>query len=100
MHRWLGLPAEHRAFPAIALLRRHHPMNGNPYETGLDKNAANYVPLSPIGFLRRSASVYPNRISVIHGERRYTWRQSLERCRRLAVGAGKRTASGAATRWR
>src|SRR3954462_7512921 len=56
----------------------------NPYETGLDRNAANYVPLSPIGFLRRSAAVYPNRISVIHGERRYTWRQSLERCRRLA----------------
>src|SRR4051795_11311439 len=55
----------------------------NPYETGLDKNPANYVPLSPIGFLRRSAQVYPNRTSVIHGERRYTWRQSLERCRRL-----------------
>src|SRR3954452_12902432 len=58
--------------------------DANPYETGLDRNAANYVPLSPIGFLRRSASVYPNRMSVIHGERRYTWRQSLERCRRLA----------------
>src|SRR4051812_33569144 len=56
----------------------------NPFETGLDKNAANYVPLSPIGFLRRSASVYPNRTSVIHGDRRYTWRQSLERCSRLA----------------
>src|SRR6478609_4606974 len=59
-------------------------MNGNPYKTGLDRNAANYVPLSPIGFLRRSASVYPNRLSVIDGERHYTWRQSLERCRRLA----------------
>src|SRR5215217_4823470 len=59
-------------------------MDANPYETGLDKNPANYVPLSPIGFLRRSAFVYPNRTSVIHGERRYTWRQSLERCRRLA----------------
>src|SRR5919199_903700 len=56
----------------------------NPYETGLDRNAANYVPLSPIGFLRRSASVYPNRVSVVHGIRRYTWRQSLERCLRLA----------------
>jgi fatty-acyl-CoA synthase len=59
-------------------------MSGNPYETDLDKNPANYVPLSPIGFLRRAAAVYPQRISVIHGERRYTWRQSLERCRRLA----------------
>src|SRR6266851_7815746 len=58
----------------------------SPYETGLDKNKANFVPLSPIGFLLRSAGVYPHRTSVIHGERRYTWRQSLERCRRLASG--------------
>src|SRR4051794_17936603 len=65
------------------------PMSGNPYETGLDKNLANYVPLSPIGFLRRSASVYPNRVSVIHGERRHTWRQSLERARRLASALAK-----------
>jgi fatty-acyl-CoA synthase len=56
----------------------------NPYDTGLDKNAANFVPLSPIGFLLRSAEVYPQRTSVIHGERRYTWRETLERCRRLA----------------
>ena len=62
----------------------------NPYETGLDKNAANYVPLSPIGFLLRSAAVYPNRTSVIHGEQRYTWRESLERCRRLASALAKR----------
>ena len=54
------------------------------YETGLDRNPANYVPLSPLGFLLRAAAVYPQRNSVIHGERRYTWRQSLERCRRLA----------------
>jgi fatty-acyl-CoA synthase len=56
----------------------------NPYDIGLDKNAANYVPLSPIGFLVRSASVYPNRLAVVHGERRYSWREALERCRRLA----------------
>jgi fatty-acyl-CoA synthase len=56
----------------------------NPYDIGLDKNAANYVPLTPIGFLVRSASVYPNRLAVVHGERRYSWREALERCRRLA----------------
>jgi fatty-acyl-CoA synthase len=56
----------------------------NPYAIGLDKNAANFVPLSPLGFLLRSAEVYPRRTSVIHGERRYTWRETLERCRRLA----------------
>jgi 3-(methylthio)propionyl---CoA ligase len=59
-------------------------MTTSPYDTGLDKNAANFVPLSPIGFLRRSAQVYPQRASVIHGARRYTWRETYERCRRLA----------------
>jgi len=57
----------------------------HPYETGLDKNAANYVPLSPTGFLLRSASVYPDRLAVAYGERRYSWREALERCRRLAA---------------
>src|SRR6516162_6491502 len=57
----------------------------NPYEIGLDKNAANYVPLTPIGFLTRSASVYPDRLAVAYGERRYSWRQAFERCRRLAA---------------
>jgi fatty-acyl-CoA synthase len=60
------------------------PAAKNAYDTGLDKNPANFVPLSPTGFLLRSAAVYPQRTSVIHGERRYTWGQSLERCRRLA----------------
>jgi fatty-acyl-CoA synthase len=57
----------------------------NPYERGLDKNPANFVPLSPIGFLLRSASVYPDRLAVVHGERRYSWREALDRCRRLAA---------------
>jgi 3-(methylthio)propionyl---CoA ligase len=56
----------------------------NPYAEGLEKNAANFVPLSPIGFLRRTAEVYPHRVSVIHGERRFTWAETFERCRRLA----------------
>ena len=56
----------------------------SPYELGLDKNPANFVALSPIGFLLRSAAVYPERTAVIHGTRCYTWRQSLKRCRRLA----------------
>ncbi|HEV8032374.1 MAG TPA: acyl-CoA synthetase [Stellaceae bacterium] len=61
-----------------------------PYETGLDKNPANFVPLSPIGFLRRSAAVYPQRTAIIHGNRRYTWREAEERCRRLASALAKR----------
>ncbi len=57
----------------------------NPYELGLDKNPANFVPLTPIGFLLRSASVYPDGVAVVHGERRYSWREALDRCRRLAA---------------
>jgi len=60
------------------------PVDTNPYEIGLDKNAANYVPLTPMGFLLRSASVYPDRLAVAYGERRYSWRAALDRCRRLA----------------
>ncbi len=56
-----------------------------PYELGLDKNPANFVPLTPVGFLLRSASVYPDRLAVVHGERRYSWREALDRCRRLAA---------------
>ena len=59
-------------------------MSNNPYEQGLDKNAANFVPLSPLSFIERSAYVYPDRVSVIHGARQFTWKQTYERCRRLA----------------
>jgi fatty-acyl-CoA synthase len=64
--------------------------DANPYEIGLDKNAANYVPLTPIGFLLRSAAVYPNRLAVAYGKRRYSWREALERCRRLASALAAR----------
>jgi 3-(methylthio)propionyl---CoA ligase len=63
---------------------------GHPYETGLDKNPANFVALSPIGLLLRTAAIYPERTAIIHGERRYTWRRSLERCRRLASALAAR----------
>jgi fatty-acyl-CoA synthase len=56
----------------------------NAFETGLDRNAANYAPLTPVAFLRRSAEVYPGKTAVIHGERAYTYREFEERCRRLA----------------
>ena len=62
----------------------------HPYETGLDKNPANFVALSPIGFLLRTAAIYPERTAVIHGGRRYTWHQSLGRVRRLASALAAR----------
>jgi 3-(methylthio)propionyl---CoA ligase len=65
-------------------------MSTSPYDIGLDKNAANYVPLSPVSLLLRSAAVYPNRLAVTYGERRYSWREALERCRRLASALAAR----------
>ncbi|MFT5196167.1 MAG: fatty-acyl-CoA synthase [Cellvibrionaceae bacterium] len=56
----------------------------NIFETDLDKNKANYTPLSPLSFLARAAYVYPAKTSVVHGERRYTWAQTFTRCRQLA----------------
>jgi len=56
----------------------------SPYDIGLEKNPANYVPLTPLTFIERSAYVYPDRVAVIHGQRRYTWRESYTRSRRLA----------------
>ncbi|CAM0870471.1 unnamed protein product [Alopecurus aequalis] len=50
----------------------------------LQKRPANYVPLSPVGFLPRANAVYGDRTSVIYGRVRFTWRQTHERCRRLA----------------
>jgi fatty-acyl-CoA synthase len=59
-------------------------MPGTPYEHGLSKNAANYVPLSPLSFIERTAQVYPQRLAVVHGARRFTWAEAYARCRRLA----------------
>jgi fatty-acyl-CoA synthase len=58
--------------------------DASQYDTDLDKNAANYTPLSPITFVERAAAVYPERIAQIHGERRYSWAETYDRCRRLA----------------
>jgi fatty-acyl-CoA synthase len=54
------------------------------FEQDLDRTAANYVPLSPVSFLVRAARAYGSRVAVIHGERRYSYGEMLERCRRLA----------------
>ncbi len=60
-------------------------MSGNPaYLVGLDRNQANYTPLNPVTFLERAAYVYPDQVSVIHGDWRMTWRETYARCRRLA----------------
>ena len=54
------------------------------FQTGLDKNQANYTPLSPLTFLERAASVYPNHVSIIYNDTHYKWSETYNRCRRLA----------------
>lgn len=54
------------------------------YDTNLDKNDANFTSLSPLSFLERTAGVYPNRISIVHGHRKYTWSETYKRSRQLA----------------
>ena len=58
----------------------------SPYTVGLDTNAANYAPLTPLTFIERSAYIYPEHLSIAHGKRRYTWKETYQRCRRLASG--------------
>src|ERR1700750_3421335 len=62
------------------------PMAGqqNQYDIGLDKTPANYVPLTPLSFLARSAAVYPNHVSAVYEGRSYTWSETYDRCRRFA----------------
>jgi fatty-acyl-CoA synthase len=55
------------------------------YEQGLDRNAANFVALSPVSFVERSAEVFGDLPAVVHGSRRYSWAQCRERSARLAA---------------
>ena len=64
------------------------------YEQDLPRNQANFAPLSPLGFIERTAEVYPERLAIVHGQLRQTWGQTYTRCRQLAsalqqAGIGK-----------
>ncbi|HAH08834.1 MAG TPA: hypothetical protein DCL48_01890, partial [Alphaproteobacteria bacterium] len=61
-----------------------------PYATDLDKTPANYVPLSPITFLERSARTFPDHVAVIHGDLRRTYTQFYQRTRKLASALTRR----------
>ena len=60
------------------------------YDTNLDKNDANFTPLSPLNFLIRAAEVYPNRASIIHGKKQFTWSETYKRSKQLASALSKR----------
>jgi fatty-acyl-CoA synthase len=62
---------------------------GKPYETGLDRVAANYQPLTPLSFLERAAQVFPDHIAIIHGQQRVRYADFYARARRLASALAK-----------
>jgi fatty-acyl-CoA synthase len=73
-----------RLAPALATITR------NAYDTDLDRNAANYQPLTPIGFLERAAATFPERVAIVHGKRHTNYAQFYERSKRLASALAKR----------
>jgi fatty-acyl-CoA synthase len=62
------------------------PGNRDPYDAPhLARNAANFTALTPLAFLPRAAGVYPDKLAVVHGPTRFTYRQLYDRCRRFAA---------------
>ena len=59
------------------------------YETNLDKNKANYVPLTPLSFLERAKDIYPNYEAIVYEDRKYTWNEVYKRCLKFASALEK-----------
>ncbi len=64
-------------------------MAGSIYDLHLDRNPANYQSLTPLGFLERSASVFPDNVAIIHGSLKRTYKEFHERSLRLASALAK-----------
>ncbi|HEV2604294.1 MAG TPA: acyl-CoA synthetase [Microvirga sp.] len=65
-------------------------MQRTPYDIDLDKNPANYQPLTPLSFLERAASVFPDHTAIVHGSLRRSYRDFYARARRLASALAQR----------
>src|SRR3712207_9171344 len=65
-------------------------MTPTAYDIDLDRNPANHQPLTPLTFLERAASVYPDQVAIIHGRLRRTYREFYARARRLASALAAR----------
>ena len=61
-----------------------------PYDTDLDRNAANFQPLTPLSFLARAAEVYPDTPAIIHGGLSRNYREFYARAKRLASALARR----------
>src|SRR3954452_7425909 len=62
----------------------------NPYDVDLDRNPANFQPLTPLTFLERAAAVYPKHRAIVHGPLRRTYAEFYARARQLASALAKR----------
>ena len=60
------------------------------FDTNLDKNSANFVPLSPLSFITRVKDIYPNYDSIVYGKRSYTWLETYNRCTKFASALAKK----------
>ncbi len=60
------------------------------FDTNLDKNSANFVPLSPLSFITRVKDIYPNYDSLVYGKRSYTWLETYNRCTKFASALAKK----------
>ena len=65
------------------------------YDTNLDKNNANFVPLTPLSFLQRAKDIYPNYEAIIYEDRKYKWSEVYKRCVKFAsalkkIGIGRK----------
>ncbi len=60
------------------------------FDTNLDKNSANFVPLSPLSFITRVKDIYPNYDSLVYGNRSYTWLETYNRCTKFASALAKK----------
>jgi len=65
-------------------------LSRNPYETDLDRNPANYQPLTPILFLERAAATFPDRVAIVHARQTFTYAQFWERAKKLGSALAKR----------
>ncbi|TAK94194.1 MAG: acyl-CoA synthetase [Aquabacterium sp.] len=62
----------------------------NIFEQDLPRTEANFAAFTPLSFIERTATVYPNRLAIVHGDLRQTWGQTYSRCRQLASALTQR----------
>ena len=61
----------------------------NKYNQNLDKNDANFVPLTPLSFLERAKDIYPDYVGIVYEDRSYTWSEIYKRCIKFASALEK-----------